>query len=148
MSTSALTALKLTTARKPRALPDVIKRRNKLLLKLNEQRELAQAQLEGRMYTPKRLRTLRDAATGERTVREMPIRIKAWWWTGEKNETLLSIFYGSKTLELAKGKTAIEITDSKQLVSVLDTVIAATQNAELDVLIEAASVKLRDGFKK
>jgi hypothetical protein len=148
MATSIISSLKLTTARKPRALPDVIKRRNKFLLKLNEQRELAQAQLEGRMYTPKRLRTLRDAATGERTVREMPIRIKAWWWTGEKNETLLSIFYGSKTLELAKGKTAIEITDSKQLVSVLDTVITATQNAELDVLIEAASVKLRDGFKK
>ncbi|WP_310644910.1 DUF6641 family protein [Limnohabitans sp.] len=148
MSTSALATLKLTTARKPRALPDVVKRRNKLLNKLNEQRELALAQLEGRMYMPKRLRTLRDAATGERTVREMPVRIKAWWWTGEKNETLLSVFYGSKTLELAKGKTAIEIADSKQLVSALDTVIAATQNAELDVLIEAASVKLRDGFKK
>ena len=148
MSTSALATLKLTTARKPRALPDVIKRRNKLLNKLSEQRELAMAQLEGRNYTPKRLRTVRDVATGERTVREMPVRIKAWWWTGEKNETLLSIFYGSKTLELAKGKTAIEIADYKQLVSVLDTVITATQNAELDVLIEAASVKLRDGFKK
>jgi hypothetical protein len=148
MMTNALATLKLTTARKPRALPDVVKRRNKLLNKLTEQRELALAQFEGRMYTPKRLRTVRDAATGERTVREMPVRIKAWWWTGEKNETLLSIFYGSKTLELAKGKTAIEIADSKQLVSVLDTVIAATQNAELDVLIEAASVKLRDGFKK
>ncbi len=148
MSTSALATLKLTTARKPRALPDVIKRRNKLLNKLSEQRELAMAQLEGRNYTPKRLRTVRDAATGERMVREMPVRIKAWWWTGEKNETLLSIFYGSKTLELAKGKTAIEIADYKQLVSALDTVITATQNAELDVLIEAASVKLRDGFKK
>jgi hypothetical protein len=148
MSTSALATLKLTTARKPRALPDVIKRRNKLLNKLSEQRELAMAQLEGRNYTPKRLRTVRDTATGERMVREMPVRIKAWWWTGEKNETLLSIFYGSKNLELAKGKTAIEIADYKQLVSVLDTVITATQNAELDVLIEAASVKLRDGFKK
>ena len=147
MSTSALATLKLTTARKPRALPDVVKRRNKLLRKLTEQRELALAQLEGRTYAPKRLRTLKDA-DGQRVVREMPIRIKAWWWTGEKNETLLSIFYGSKTLELAKGKTAIEITDNKQLVSVFDTVIAATQNAELDVLIEAASIKLRDGFKK
>ena len=147
MSTSALATLKLTAARKPRALPDVVKRRNKLLRKLTEQRELALAQLEGRTYAPKRLRTLKDA-DGQRVVREMPIRIKAWWWTGEKNETLLSIFYGSKTLELAKGKTAIEITDNKQLVSVLDTVIAATQNAELDVLIEAASIKLRDGFKK
>ena len=144
---SALATLKLTTARKPRALPDVVKRRNKLLRKLTEQRELALAQLEGRTYAPKRLRTLKDA-DGQRVVREMPIRIKAWWWTGEKNETLLSIFYGSKTLELAKGKTAIEIADSKQLVAVIDTVISATQNAELDVLIEAASIKLRDGFKK
>lgn len=147
MSTSALATLKLTTARKPRALPDVVKRRNKLHRKLTEQRELALAQLEGRTYAPKRLRTLKDT-DGQRVVREIPIRIKAWWWTGEKNETLLSIFYGNKTLELAKGKTAIEIADSKQLVAVIDTVIAATQNAELDVLIEAASIKLRDGFKK
>lgn len=148
MSTSALATLKFTIAHKPRALPDVVKRRNKLLQKLTEQRELALARLEGRTYTPKRLRTMRDTATGERAVREIPVRIKAWWWTGEKNETLLSVFYGSKTLELAKGKTAIEIADTKHLVSVLDTVIAATQNAELDPLIEAASVKLRDGFKK
>lgn len=147
MSTSVLATLKLTTARKPRALPDVVKRRNKLLQKLTEQRELALALLEGRTYAPKRLRTVKDAE-GQRVVRETPVRIKAWWWTGEKNETLLSIFYGSKTLELAKGKTAIEVADSKQLVSVLETVIAATQNAELDVLIEAASNKLRDGFKK
>lgn len=144
---STLATLKLTSARKPRALPDVVKRRHKLLRKLTEQRELALAQLEGRTYAPKRLRTLKDT-NGQRVLREMPIRIKAWWWTGEKNETLLSIFYGSKTLELAKGKTAIEIADSKQLVTVLDAVIVATQNAELDALIEAASAKLRDGFKK
>jgi len=145
---SVLSTLKLTSARKPRALPDVVKRRNKLLQKLSEQRELALAQSEGRMYAPKRLRTVRDLETGQRMVREMPIRIKAWWWTGEKNEILLSVFYGSKALELAKGKTAIEILDVKQLVPVIDTVITAAKNAELDVMIEAASVKLRDGFKK
>ena len=148
MSTSALATLKLTTARKPRALPDVVKRRNKLLQKLTEQRELALAQVEGRIYTPKRLRTLRDAATGERTVREMPVRIKAWWWTGEKNETLLSVFYGSKTLELSKGKSAIEIASVKDLPAVFDTLINATLNSELDAQIENASTKLRDGFKK
>ena len=145
---SVLSTLKLTSARKPRALPDVVKRRNKLLQKLSEQRELALAQSEGRMYAPKRLRTVRDLETGQRMVRETPIRIKAWWWTGEKNEILLSVFYGSRALELAKGKTAIEILDVKQLVPVIDTVITAAKNAELDVMIEAASVKLRDGFKK
>ena len=147
MSTTSLSALKLTTARKPRALPDVVKRRNKLLSKLKEQRELALAQSEGRTYVPRRLRTMRDA-DGNSTVREMPVRIKPWWWTGEKNETLLSVFYGSKTLELGKGKTAVEIANPRELVNTLDVLIIATQNAELDAQIDTASNKLREGFKK
>ena len=147
MSTSSLAALKLTTARKPRALPDVVKRRNKLLSKLKEQRELALAQSEGRTYVPRRLRTMRDA-DGNTSVREMPVRIKPWWWTGEKNETLLSVFYGSKTLELGKGKTAVEIANPRELVNTLDVLIIATQNAELDAQIDSASNKLREGFKK
>ncbi len=148
MSTSALATLKLTTARKPRALPDVVKRRNKLINKLTDQRELAIAVIEGRNFTPQRLRTVVDRTTGERTVREMPVRIKAWWWTGEKNETLLSVFYGSKTLELSKGKSAIEIASVKDLPAVFDTLINAAVNSELDAQIESASTKLRDGFKK
>jgi hypothetical protein len=148
MSTSALATLKLTTARKPRALPDVIKRRNKLINKLTDQRELAIAIIEGRNFTPQRLRTVVDRTTGERTVREMPVRIKAWWWTGEKNETLLSVFYGSKTLELNKGKSAIEVASVKELPAVFDALINAALNSELDAQIEIASIKLRDGFKK
>ena len=147
MSTTSLASLKLTAARKPRALPDVVKRRNKLLSKLKEQRELALAQSEGRTYVPRRLRTVRDA-DGNTTVREMPVRIKPWWWTGEKNETLLSVFYGSKTLELGKGKTAVEIANPRELVNTLDVLIIATQNAELDAQIDTASNKLREGFKK
>lgn len=148
MSTSVLATLKLTTARKPRALPDVVKRRNKLIKKLTDQRELAIAVNEGRNFTPQRLRTVVDRTTGVRTVREMPVRIKAWWWTGEKNETLLSVFYGSKTLELSKGKSAIEIASVKELPAVFDTLINAALNSELDAQIESASTKLRDGFKK
>ena len=147
MSTNSLAALKLTAARKPRALPDAVNRRNKLLSKLKEQRELALAQSEGRTYVPRRLRTIRDT-DGNRTVREVPVRIKPWWWTGEKNETLLSVFYGSKTLELGKGKTAVEIANPRELVNTLDVLIIATQNAELDAQIDSASCKLREGFKK
>ena len=143
---SALAALKLTNARKPRVIPDVIKRRAKLLRKLGEQRELALAHSEGRTYAPKRLRTVKDKETGERTVRETPVRIKTWWWTGEKGETLLSIQYGSKTLEIAKGKPAIEVASAGDLVNVLDVVIDAVQSGELDAQMEAASTKLRDGF--
>ena len=44
MSASLLSTLKLTAARKIRTLPDLVKRRNKLLQKLTEQRDLAQAE--------------------------------------------------------------------------------------------------------
>lgn len=148
MTTSVLATLKLTAARKARALPDVVRRRNKLIKKLTEQRELALALSEGRHYAPRRLRTLVDRLTGERVVKEVPVRIKPWFWTGEKGETLLSVFYGSKTLELSKGKSAIEIASPKDIANVLDALITATHNCELDVAMEAASVKLREGFKK
>jgi hypothetical protein len=77
----------------------------------------------------------------------MPVRIKAWWWVGEKGETLLSVHYGSKTLELSKGKTAIEVVSANDLPAIFDVLISAVQANELDMQIEAASVKLRDGFK-
>ena len=60
----------------------------------------------------------------------------------------MAINYGSKQIELLKGKTAIDVGDTANLVTVLDTVISAVKNGELDVQIEAASVKLREGFKK
>lgn len=148
MSTSILNTLKLTAARKSRAMPDVVKRRNKLLQKLAEQRELAAAFAQGKHYAPRRLRSMRDEETGARVVKEVAVRIKPWFWTGEKGETLLAINYGSKQIELLKGKTAIDVGDTANLVTVLDTVISAVKSGELDVQIEAASVKLREGFKK
>ena len=148
MSTSILNTLKLTAARKSRALPDVVKRRNKLLQKLTEQRELASAFAQGQHYAPRRLRSMRDEETGARVVKEVSVRIKPWFWTGEKGETLLAINYGSKQIELLKGKTAIDVGDTANLVTVLDTVISAVKSGELDVQIEATSVKLREGFKK
>ena len=148
MSTSILNTLKLTAARKSRAQPDLVKRRNKLLQKLTEQRDLAAALQQGQHYAPKRLRSLRDAETGARVVKEIAVRIKPWFWTGEKGECLLAINYGSKQIELQKGKTAIDVGNTDNLVDVLETVITAVKNGELDVQIEAASVKLRDGFKK
>jgi hypothetical protein len=61
---------------------------------------------------------------------------------------LLAINYGSKQIELQKGKTAIDVGTTDKVVMVLETVISAVKNGELDMQIEAASAKLRDGFKK
>lgn len=143
-----LNTLKLTAARKVRAVPEVVKRRNKLLQKLGEQRALAEALLQGRHYAPKRLRSYKDADTGNRVLKEVPVRIKPWFWTGEKGEMLLAVQYGSRQIELSKGKSAVEVGSESNLLNVLDVLLTAVQNGELDAQIEAASTKLRDGFKK
>jgi len=148
MTANTLGSLKLTNAKKPRSLPAIVKKRTKILQKLLEQRELVLAQIEERNYVPKRLRTVRDVSTGERIVREMPVRIKPWWWLGERGEILFAVFYGSKMLELAKGKSAIEVTKTDDLLPAIDIVINSIKNSELDVQLEIASNKLRDGFKK
>ncbi len=51
-------------------------------------------------------------------------------------------------LALNKGKSVIEIANPKDSATVLEALITATLNNELDVTMEAASSKLCDGFKK
>jgi hypothetical protein len=60
----------------------------------------------------------------------------------------LSVRYGSKPLELAKGKNAIELNQSSELVPTLQLIKDAVVAGELDEAIAAASHKLREGFKK
>jgi len=54
--------------------------------------------------------------------------------------------YGTKVLELAKGKVAVEVGGEKDLVPILEVINTAVLNGELDTQIEAAANKLRDGF--
>jgi hypothetical protein len=146
--TNILSTLKITAAAKPRTQPEIVRRRDKLLRRLVEQRELASANLAGRQYAPLRLRAIKDADTGVNALKEVPIRVKQWWWTGEQGELLLSVRYGSKVLELAKGKCAIAVPDTKSLPNVIESLIAAVKEGELDMQIQSASKRLRDGFKK
>ena len=145
---STLNTLKIVSATKPRAVPQVVRRRRKLLERLEQQRQLAVARMNGEHYAPKRLRSFTHADTGERIVKEVPVRIKSWWWTGERGETLLAIKYGSRSIELAKGKSAIEVGTEDKLCSTIDAVIAAVNNGELDAQLEATGKRLRDGFKR
>jgi hypothetical protein len=49
---------------------------------------------------------------------------------------------------LAKGKFSIEIASDKELTPTLELLKSAALNGELDAAIDAASDKLRAGFKK
>ena len=145
---SVLSTLKLTNAKRPQAMPAVVIRRNKLVKKLHEQIQLAEAQQTGETFAAKRLKNVRNAETGLTTTVEVAKRVRAWWWTGESGKLCLNVKYGSNTLELGKGKFAIELGSAAELVPVLSTLKEAAEAGELDSQIEAVAGVVKSGFAK
>ncbi len=139
--------LKLVASKRERNLSPIVVRRNKLAAKIEEQLQLATAQKEGRLYAPKRIKTVTNEL-GERVAVETTKRVKEWYWTTPANKINLCVRYGSKTLELSKGKNAIELTSGEELLSTLSMLKEAVIAGELDDAITNASDNLRAGFSK
>ena len=107
---------------------------------------MATAQQNGTAYTATRLRSYTDADTGLRKTAEVAKTVKAWTFVADNGKLCVHIKYGARTLELAKGITAVEIANSKDIVPTLELIKSAISNGELDAQIEAASIALRKGF--
>jgi len=144
---TSLGTLKLTATQKPLHQSQTQQRRTKLAKRLWEQIELAKAQATGSVYAPIKYKTI-TSADGVRRQVEQQKRVKQWWFVADSGKLALSVRYGTKLLELAKGKWAVEVGTDKDLVSVLETLKAAVLEGELDAQIDAAANKLRAGFIK
>jgi hypothetical protein len=145
---SILDGLNLTSATKPTQLSAVVKRRNKLSNKLWEQIQLAKSQIEGTEFVVKKYRSFVDKETGLKKQIEMPKRIREWWFMNEAGKVCISVKYGNCILELAKGKSSVEVESPKALIIALELLREAVEAGELDSQIELASNVLRTGFKR
>ncbi len=144
---SILNNLKLTTAKKPRNLPPILVRRNKLSTKLWEQIQLAKSHKDGTPFAVTKYKSMTDRVTGERKQVEQPKRLKAWWFVNESGKLCVSIRYGTQVIELAKGKFSIEVADESALIDALQTVKQAVEAGELDAQINTASEHARRVFE-
>jgi hypothetical protein len=145
---SALESLKLTTAKKPTHIPAIVFRRNKLSSKLWEQIQLAKSQIEGTPFVVTKFKSVKDKETGLRRQVEIPKRIREWWFRNDAGKVCVSVKYGTKVIELAKGKHSVEVENAQALVNALETIKSAVEQGELDAQIESASGALKLGFKK
>ncbi len=145
---SALETLKLTTAKKPTHIPAIVFRRNKLSRKLWEQIQLAKSQIDGTPFVVTKFKSIKDRETGLRRQVEVPKRIREWWFKNEQGKVCVSVKYGTKVIELAKGKHSVEVENAQSLVKALETIKSAVETGELDAQIELASGALKLGFKK
>ena len=144
---SSLSALKLTSAKRSTGISPQISRRIKLTKKIDDQIALAKALATGGTYTTSKFRTIRDEDGGTRNI-EIHRKVRPWWFPTESGKIAVNIRYGAKAIELAKGKSSIEVTTGDDLIQALVTVRNAVDAGELDTQIETASMKLREGFKK
>jgi hypothetical protein len=145
---STLNTLKLVTAVKPQQMPDAVKRRYKLGNKLWEQIQLARSQFLNEPFNITKMKTVKNIDTGASETVSVNKRIRPWWFNSDTGSLCFSIKYGTKTIELAKGKPSIEVTDKDQLISTLELVKKAVEAGELDQQIDQASGALRSNFKK
>ena len=143
-----LDALKLTTTKKPRHIPQIVFRRNKLSAKLWEQIQLAKSQIDGSAFVVKKYRSIVDKETGLRKQVEVPKRLREWWFKNEQGKLCVSIRYGTQVIELAKGKYSIEVESAQALIKALEAVKQAVESGELDAQINIASINVRRVFDK
>ncbi len=145
---TVISELKLVADKKPRNMPVIVVRRNKLAAKLWEQIQLAKSQIDGTPFVIHKFRSVRDPETGVKKQLEVPKRIKPWWFQSEAGKVCIAIRYGSYTLELAKGRPSIEVASAADLIKTLEVIKTAVEAGELDSQIELASQSLRSGFRR
>ena len=145
---SGLTALKLVQAKREKGTSPQHARRQKLSIKLAEQIQLAKAQQSGTEFSPVRVRTVKDEATGQNRKVEVPKKLKPWWWTDEKGKLCITVRYGARTLEIMDGKNAIETDSIADVITSLQVIRSAVDAGELDKRIDAVMGAVRSGFSK
>ena len=144
---STLNSLKLSTAKRPTAMPPIQHRRNKLSTKLWEQMQLAKAQQTGETFNTKRFKTVRDIDGATKTI-EMQKRVRPWWFVSEGGKVCLNVKYGTKVLEIQKGKPSVEVANPSELISTLELIKQCVEAGDLDSQIESASGAVRARFGK
>ena len=145
---SGLNALKLVQAKREKGHSPQHARRQKLSTKLAEQIQLAKAQQSGTEFSPVRVRTVKDEATGQSRKIEVPKKLKPWWWADEKGKLCITVRYGARTLEIVEGKNAIETDSIADVITSLQVIRTAVDSGELDKRIDAVMGQVKAGFAK
>ena len=79
---------------------------------------------------------------------QQPQRIKRWYWKADNGTWYMELLYGNSVIDIDRGRTAIEVGRHREIKKVIETLIAATENGELDFSLNKALVKRKEQLKK
>lgn len=131
---SILSSLKVIARPKIEPKAPILGKRLKLIEKLDEQQAMAQAMLDGQAYEAYKDKKVKDPETGERKTVRTRKSVRPWYFD-DNEHYYFEIKVGLKTLELDKGKAAIDVGKKEDLPTVISTIIKAVESGELDAQI-------------
>lgn len=144
---SLIKNLKLTAAMPAPALDVKARSRAKVLRYLEEQKALATAQLEGKLFQANKT-VYRTNAAGERVRMEAPRHVRRGWFQDATGTLFFQIRYGAKPLEFSKGVNAVEVGKLDALPGIIETLVQAVQAGELDQQLAAAAQERKKNFRR
>jgi hypothetical protein len=104
----------------------ILDRRTKIITRLEEQKLI--------LKDPNYTRSVRNwvKKDGERVMVEKQQRVPLWWRQHTNGSYALFVRSGLKPIEFEKGKAAIAVPSLDKLPVIIDTLITAVRNGELD----------------
>jgi hypothetical protein len=135
--TPSLKSLSFTALQKPSINP-TLDRRVRVIARLEEQKLLL---ADSNYKRP--IRSWSKNEAGDKSLVETKQRVLPWWTTQPNGSYAFFIRSGWKPVEFEKGKTAIAAPSLEKLPSIIDTLIMAVRNGELDEQLAQASAQAR-----
>jgi hypothetical protein len=140
---SKLKSLQFVPVPKSLSTDPTLARRSKFLAQLEQQLALARDE----KYVVPRQRWVKQE-DGSKQLVEAPKRVKRWWRTDAAGNCFFILRYGNKLVPIADGKSAIAVGERSNLAAVIEMVIAAAKDGELDGAFEDAKAMPRTVKKK
>lgn len=129
---SILQTLKASAVTRPNRVDAVMIRRNKLITSIHEQIEAARAASQGKRLTVSRIKRVKNDETGAVLTQQRDALVREMWFKGSDGKTYVELRYGYKPLEIAKGKTAVEVGEMTNLIPVFEKLREAVSMGEFD----------------
>jgi len=116
------------------------RRRLKLIERLKEQQNMAQAMLDKKSFKVMKKVWVTDEETGGEVRKLMPVPIRQWYWQYD-GVYYFQVFYGKRKIPLKNGKSAVVVGSAEMLPVTIGILIVAVEAGELDAALKDAYVR-------
>ena len=150
MSSSLLNSLNITQRPKTKSAPSVVKERNQLVRSLSIQLEMAQHFIAGKDFLLYRDKEVKDPTTNEVKKIKVKRTFKPWYYE-RQGCYYFDVNFKGKPLPIVGRRSSVEVGEKKNLPTVIDTLINAVEQGELDKALlnhRKMLVKERERYSK